>query len=74
MQVKARSSAAFTVFGGYANGSVGYVPMPLAYDEGGYEVEASYLYYRLPAPLAPACAGLVIGGSLALIDALEPLL
>jgi hypothetical protein len=73
-QVKARSAAAFTLFAGYANGSVGYVPVPLAYNQGGYEVETSYLYYRLPAPLAPACAGLVIGGALALIDTLEPLL
>jgi hypothetical protein len=73
LQVKARSSAALTLFGGYANGSVGYLPVPLAYNQGGYEVDTSYLYYRLPAPLAPACAELVIGGALALIDTLEPL-
>jgi neutral ceramidase len=73
LQVKARSSAALTLFGGYTNGCVGYVPMPLAYSQGGYEVDASYLYYRLPAPLAPACAELIIGGALALIDTLEPL-
>jgi neutral ceramidase len=71
LQVKARSSAAMTLFAGYANGSVGYVPMPLAYDQGGYEVDASYVYYRLPAPLAPACAGLLIDGALAMIDALR---
>jgi neutral ceramidase len=73
LQVKARSSAALTLFGGYANGSVGYLPVPLAYNQGGYEVDSSYLYYRLPAPLAPASAELVIGGALALIDTLEPL-
>jgi hypothetical protein len=73
-QVKARSSAALTLFAGYANGCVGYLPTPLAYDQGGYEVDSAYIYYRLPAPLAPACADLAMGGALALIDALEPLL
>lgn len=72
-QVKGRSSAALTFFAGYANGSVGYLPTPLAYSQGGYEVDSSYLYYRLPAPLAPACAELATGGALALIDTLEPL-
>jgi hypothetical protein len=71
LQVKARSSAALTLFAGYANGSVGYLPTPLAYDQGGYEVDSSYVYYRLPAPLAPASAALAIGGALALIDTLE---
>jgi hypothetical protein len=72
-QIKGRSSAALTIFAGYANGSVGYLPTPLAYNQGGYEVDSSYVYYRLPAPLAPACAELAAGGALALIDTLEPL-
>ena len=71
LAVKARSSAALTLFAGYANGSVGYLPTPLAYDQGGYEVDSSYLYYRLPAALAPACAALAIGGALALVEGLE---
>jgi len=74
LKVKAKSTAAFTFFAGYANGSVGYLPMPLAYNEGGYEVDSSYVYYRLPAPLAPACAELVIGGALTAIEVLEPTL
>jgi hypothetical protein len=74
LEVKAESTAAFTFFAGYANGSVGYLPVPLAYNEGGYEVDSSYVCYRLPAPLAPACAELVIGGALATIEALEPTL
>ncbi len=72
LQIKARSSAAFTLFAGDTNGCVGYVPMPLAYDQGGYEVDSSYVYYRLPAPLAPACAELIMGGVLTLIERLEP--
>lgn len=68
LRVKARSSAAVTFFVGYTNGCVGYVPTPLAYDQGGYEVTQSYLFYRLPAPLAPACAELIAGGTLTLIE------
>jgi neutral ceramidase len=68
LRAKARSSAAVTFFAGYTNGCVGYVPTPLAYDQCGYEVTESYLFYRLPAPVAPACADLLTGGALTLID------
>lgn len=37
-QVKAESPFEDTFFVGYANGSIGYVPVPEAYPEGGYEV------------------------------------
>jgi hypothetical protein len=37
-EVKARSPFAETFFVGYANGSIGYVPVPEAYPDGGYEV------------------------------------
>ena len=70
LEVKARSTAAFTFFAGYTNGSISYLAPPLAYDEGGYEVRDAYIYYRLPAPLAPSCAELVIGGLLAQIESL----
>ena len=74
MEVKARSTAeqtklaGHTMFAGYTNGSVGYLPTPDAYEKGGYEVDTSYIYYRLPAPLAPACAGMVIGEMLSQIQ------
>jgi neutral ceramidase len=67
LQVKSRSGAARTLFAGYANGCIGYVPVPAAYDRGGYEVDASYAYYRLPAPLAPDCAGILVDGVLSMI-------
>ena len=57
--VKKRSPLAATCFAGYANGCIGYLPMPSAYEIGGYEVDTSYLYYHLPAPLAPECAAMV---------------
>jgi hypothetical protein len=49
-----------TMVAGYTNGCVGYVPMPAAYPLGGYEVAISFVYFRLPEPLAPQCAGLVV--------------
>lgn len=69
-EIKAHSRAAFTIFAGYTNGSVGYLPTPQAYDQGGYEVDSSYVYYRLPAPLAPSCASMVIDGALSSIESL----
>src|SRR5207253_10526603 len=38
MEVKAHSPLPRTCFVGYTNGSIGYVPVPSAYPEGGYEV------------------------------------
>ena len=38
-EIKAHSPLADTLFVGYSNGSIGYVPTPEAYPEGGYEVD-----------------------------------
>ncbi|HZT43098.1 MAG TPA: hypothetical protein VFA07_13095 [Chthonomonadaceae bacterium] len=38
MEVKRRSPLPQTCFVGYTNGAIGYVPIPAAYAEGGYEV------------------------------------
>jgi hypothetical protein len=69
--VKQRSARPHTFFAGYTNGCVGYIPMPAAYPEGGYEVSESFLFYRLGAPVAPECAALVAEEGLALLAALE---
>jgi hypothetical protein len=58
-----------TMVAGYANGCVGYVPMPTAYPLGGYEVSYSFAYYRLPAPLAPECAERIFDVGRRLLDA-----
>jgi hypothetical protein len=68
LEVKARSRAAHTFFAGYTNGSISYLAPPQAYEEGGYEVRDAFIYYRLPAPLAPDCAGLVIEGMLGQVE------
>jgi hypothetical protein len=60
MAVKARSPLASTCFVGYTNGSVGYVPVPSAYPEGGYEVTHA-------CQVAPEAAGLVEETALALL-------
>jgi neutral ceramidase len=67
LAVKARSPATMTMFGGYTNGSLGYLPIPAAYQDGGYEVDTAHLYYRLPAPPAPSCAERVTSAALGLI-------
>ena len=70
LDVKRRSPLAATGLAGYANGCIGYLPMPAAYEIGGYEVDTSYLYYHLPAPLAPPCAGLVEDAAVELLEEL----
>lgn len=59
LAVKQHSPLADTMFAAYANGAVGYFPLPEDYSRGGYEVDESYLFYRLPAPLAPEAADLL---------------
>jgi hypothetical protein len=67
MRVKANSPFISTMFAGYTNGLVCYIPPPEEYARGGYEVEEVYLAYRLPAPPAPEAAGIVEGGALRLL-------
>jgi hypothetical protein len=47
-RIRARCKPGATIIAGYANGCVGYVAPPSAIAEGGYEVERSAMYYRLP--------------------------
>ena len=48
-----------TLFSGYSNGAFGYLPTRQAFEEGGYEIEAS--------PFAPAAAETLIGEGLRLL-------
>ena len=50
--VKAASPFGVTFFGGYTGPSLGYIPWPDAYDEGGYEVETT--------PYAPEAASRLV--------------
>jgi neutral ceramidase len=70
LAVKARTPLPYTMFAGYSNGSVGYLPTAAAYEIGGYEVVHSYVWYHLPAPLAPTCAKQVEDAGVAFLGAL----
>jgi hypothetical protein len=58
--VKDRSPAPNTFFLGYTNGSIGYVPVPEAYPEGGYEVSHA-------CRVDPPAAGMITEGCLRLV-------
>ena len=52
-EIKTRAPLADTLFVGYSNGSIGYVPTPDAYSEGGYEVDRA-------CRVAPEASGMLI--------------
>ena len=53
LAVKARSPFAHTIFLGYTNGCLGYIPTAAAYPAGGYEVHRAHAVYRLPNTIGP---------------------
>jgi neutral ceramidase len=71
LEVKDRSPLSDTFFAAYTNGCISYIPVPEAYTEGGYEVSTSYIGYRLPAPVSPLTAQLMVDTSLELIGRLQ---
>lgn len=71
LAVKARSPFAHTLFAGYSNGLVCYIPLPEDYPNGGYEVFEAYLACRLPAPVAPQAAGMVEDAAVSLLERLK---
>jgi hypothetical protein len=62
-QVKARSPFPHTLFSGYTNDYLGYLPTAEAYPDRGYEVDTS--------PFRPGAGERVVEGSLALLPALR---
>ncbi len=61
--IKASSPFPITLFAGYSNGCIGYLPTAVAHAQGGYEVEISPYLYRMPGLLDPGCDLLVRGRS-----------
>ncbi len=59
LAIKHQSPFHQTLFAGYTNGKVGYIPLPEDYPRGGYEVNEAYLSARLPAPVSPQASALV---------------
>jgi neutral ceramidase len=62
--IKTQSPFSDTFFVGYTNGSIGYVPVPEAYPEGGYEVEFA-------SQVNPGAAGMMTEGCLGLLNGLR---
>ena len=69
--VQERSPFDHTMYLGYTNGDVGYIPTAAAYPEGGYEVDSAHFHYNLPAAVAPDSAGRVVDTSVALLESLH---
>ncbi len=68
--IKDGSPAPVTLFAGYSNGCVGYLPTESAHALGGYEVTLSPYIYRMPGLLHPTSDALVKGKSLELLAGL----
>ena len=67
LQVKRESPIPNTLFLGYSNGCLGYLPTPEAFDEGGMEVNESYQNYLLPTPFTRDWGPAVVANSLELL-------
>lgn len=67
LAIKARSPARRTLFAGYANGVVCYLPSAAEHPFGGYEVDYPHHSYGLVAPLAPETEGIIVETSLELL-------
>ena len=71
LEVKRRSPLAHTLFLGYSNGCIGYIPPPEAFPEGGMEVVESSYNYLLPAQLTSQWAPTVVETALELLASLR---
>lgn len=67
LEVKRRSPMTHTLFLGYSNGCLGYLPTPEAFAEGGMEVVESVRNYMLPSGLTPQWGPAVVETSLELL-------
>jgi hypothetical protein len=68
--IKRGSPLEETLFAGYSNGCVGYIPTAEAHALGGYEVEVAPLAYRMSGLFDPRCEELVTRRSLEVLEAL----
>ncbi|HUU42729.1 MAG TPA: neutral/alkaline non-lysosomal ceramidase N-terminal domain-containing protein [Planctomycetota bacterium] len=65
-----RSTARSTIISGYTDGSVGYIPVASAYDEGGYETQANR-YFESGKPWSPDVEGALKNGIASMLEALS---
>ena len=70
LEIKRRSPLPHTLYLGYSNGCIGYIPPPEAFAEGGMEVIESHYNYLLASQLTPDWAPLVINNTLEMLRTL----
>lgn len=70
LEIKRRSPLPHTIYLGYSNGCIGYIPPPEAFAEGGMEVIESHYNYLLASQLTPEWAPLVVETTLKLLSEL----
>ena len=69
LQVKQRSGATTTLFAGYANGVLTYLPAAAEYPDGGYECDYAHHSYGLVEQIAPESERILVDACVELIDA-----
>lgn len=70
LAVRRGAPTPFTIFAGYANGMIGYVPTDAAIPRGGYEVETVPALYRLPGDFAVGSEPAAVRATVRLAEAL----
>jgi hypothetical protein len=70
LEVNRRSPLGQTIFLGYSNGCLGYLPTPEAFEEGGMEVNESYQNYMLPTPFTREWGPAVVESCVGLLEEL----
>jgi neutral ceramidase len=72
LAVKERSPADVTLYAGYSNGAISYMPTASEYPRGGYEPSYGHKSYLLPAQVAPETERLLIETGARLVCSLFP--
>lgn len=68
LEIKRRSPLGHTIYLGYSNGCIGYIPPPEAFAEGGMEVVESHYNYLLASQLTPDWAPTVVNQTVEMLS------
>jgi hypothetical protein len=72
LAVKERSPADVTLYAGYTNGAISYLPTAAEYPLGGYETTYANKPYSLPSQVAPDCERILVETAVQLVQSLFP--
>ena len=70
LHLKRALSPAVTVAAAYSNGLIGYIPSKNAWPLGGYEVNGSHYYFRLPAPFTDDVEDRLVEAALRVVESM----